>query len=43
MRELPDESVDAVVTDPPYGLEFMGVAWDTVRDNGIAASPQRVG
>src|SRR3972149_3309111 len=25
------ESVDAVVTDPPYGLEFMGVGWDTLR------------
>ena len=28
MRELPDNSVDAVVTDPPYGLEFMGKEWD---------------
>jgi DNA modification methylase len=28
MRELPAESVDAVVTDPPYGLEFMGKEWD---------------
>lgn len=28
MRELPDASVDAVVTDPPYGLEFMGREWD---------------
>lgn len=26
--ELPDASVDAVVTDPPYGLEFMGKDWD---------------
>jgi site-specific DNA-methyltransferase (adenine-specific) len=25
---LADDSVDAVVTDPPYGLEFMGKAWD---------------
>jgi DNA modification methylase len=25
---LPDDSVDAVVTDPPYGLEFMGKDWD---------------
>lgn len=25
---LPDESVDAVVTDPPYGLAFMGKSWD---------------
>ncbi|OAN35078.1 hypothetical protein A4X17_11390 [Plantibacter sp. H53] len=28
MRTLPDNSVDAVVTDPPYGLEFMGKGWD---------------
>lgn len=25
---LDAESVDAVVTDPPYGLEFMGKGWD---------------
>ena len=25
---LPDASVDAVVTDPPYGINFMGKAWD---------------
>jgi DNA modification methylase len=29
MRGLPDNSVDAVVTDPPYGLDFMGKHWDT--------------
>ena len=28
MRELQDASVDAVVTDPPYGLSFMGKRWD---------------
>jgi len=28
MKTLPDNSVDAVVTDPPYGLEFMGKEWD---------------
>jgi hypothetical protein len=28
LAELPDASVDAVVTDPPYGLEFMGKEWD---------------
>ena len=28
MRSLPDASVDAIVTDPPYGLGFMGKAWD---------------
>ena len=25
---LPDNSVDAIVTDPPYGLSFMGKRWD---------------
>jgi DNA modification methylase len=28
MREMDDASIDAVVTDPPYGLEFMGKEWD---------------
>lgn len=28
MQTLPDNSVDAVVTDPPYGIRFMGKAWD---------------
>ena len=28
MRGMPDASVDAVVTDPPYGLAFMGKHWD---------------
>jgi site-specific DNA-methyltransferase (adenine-specific) len=28
MRTLPDNSVDSIVTDPPYGLGFMGKAWD---------------
>jgi len=28
MRELPESSVDSIVTDPPYGLGFMGKDWD---------------
>lgn len=28
LRNLPDNSVDSVVTDPPYGLSFMGKKWD---------------
>lgn len=31
MRAMPPESVHAVVTDPPYGLEFMGRDWDRFR------------
>lgn len=28
MKEIPDNYVDAIVTDPPYGLSFMGKKWD---------------
>jgi len=28
MKEMPDNSVDSIVTDPPYGLSFMGKKWD---------------
>lgn len=30
MKMLPDDSVDSIVTDPPYGLGFMGKAWDAL-------------
>lgn len=29
MAQLESESVDAIVTDPPYGLAFMGAEWDS--------------
>lgn len=28
LKSMPDNSIDSVVTDPPYGLSFMGKAWD---------------
>jgi site-specific DNA-methyltransferase (adenine-specific) len=28
MAEMPENCIDAIVTDPPYGLEFMGKEWD---------------
>jgi DNA modification methylase len=28
MATMPDNSVDSIITDPPYGLEFMGKDWD---------------
>ncbi len=28
LKTLPDDSVDSIVTDPPYGLSFMGRKWD---------------
>lgn len=28
LRQMPNNFVDAVVTDPPYGIGFMGHSWD---------------
>ena len=28
MKTFPENSIDCVVTDPPYGMSFMGKAWD---------------
>jgi len=28
LKELEDNSVDTIITDPPYGLSFMGKKWD---------------
>jgi site-specific DNA-methyltransferase (adenine-specific) len=33
MKEMPENSVDSIVTDPPYELGFMGKSWDST---GIA-------
>lgn len=35
LKELPDNSIDSIVTDPPYELGFMGKSWDAT---GIAYS-----
>ena len=37
LATLPDCSVDAIVTDPPYELGFMGKKWDA---SGIAYDPE---
>ena len=31
LKELDDNSIDSIVTDPPYGLSFMGKDWDKVK------------
>jgi len=45
MRGLPAASVDAVVTDPPYGLEFMGKDWDAPwkQSGDVVRDPASVG
>ena len=29
MKRMPDNSIDAIVTDPPYGINFMNKKWDS--------------
>lgn len=36
MRAMPESSIDAIVTDPPYGLEFMGKKWDSLSPSDAA-------
>ena len=40
---FPDCYFDAVVTDPPYGLEFMGKDWDTFKSGDVIKDPVSVG
>jgi DNA modification methylase len=34
MGEMEPGSVDAIVTDPPYNIGFMGKQWDTGHGHG---------
>ncbi len=36
LETLPDNSVDSIITDPPYELNFMGKGWD---NSGVAFQP----
>jgi len=38
---IPDDSVDAIVTDPPAGIGFMGKEWDDFRRSRNAADAGR--
>jgi site-specific DNA-methyltransferase (adenine-specific) len=38
LKTLPDNSVDSIITDPPYGLTFMGKDWDSFKATNIAQS-----
>lgn len=43
MREIPDDSIDSICTDPPYGLEFMGKEWDGADGFRRSLNPADVG
>jgi DNA modification methylase len=43
LAQLPDDSVDSIVTDPPYGIEFMGKQWDAFAPEVAASTAARTG
>lgn len=43
MRTYPDQHFDAVITDPPYGISFLGEKWDTATPTGFQAWAQSWG
>ena len=36
MKKLEENSIDAIITDPPYGIGFMGKEWDNFKPEQIA-------
>jgi DNA modification methylase len=42
LRALPTNSIDASVTDPPYGIGFMGKEWDTFRPEIVEANTRKM-
>jgi site-specific DNA-methyltransferase (adenine-specific) len=43
MKTLPEGSIDAIVTDPPYGLSFMGKEWDRFEVPGMGERMEEEG
>ncbi len=41
MAAMPECSIDAIVTDPPYGLGFMGKEWDTFNPAEVEKQKKR--
>jgi len=41
MKEIDDNSIDAIITDPPYGIGFMGKKWDTFDQERIKQETEK--
>ncbi len=41
LKAIPDNSIDLIVTDPPFGIGFMGKAWDTFNSDYINKNVER--
>lgn len=41
LKELEDNSVDLICTDPPYGIGFMGKEWDTFKPDFVESGVKK--
>ena len=41
MAKMPDNCIDTIITDPPYGLGFMGKNWDTFKPEVVSQQMKR--
>jgi DNA modification methylase len=41
MPTLPENSVDSIITNPPYGIGFMGKEWDTFNSEELAGRTEK--
>lgn len=43
LATIPDGTLAALISDPPYGLEFMGKSWDKLWETGAGMSQPGIG
>lgn len=43
LATIPDGTLAALISDPPYGLEFMGKSWDKLWDTGAGMTQPGIG
>ena len=41
LKKLPKNSIDLIVTDPPFGIGFMGKAWDTFKPTAVKNATEK--
>jgi site-specific DNA-methyltransferase (adenine-specific) len=41
IKKMPDDCVDTIITDPPYGIGFMGKEWDNFKPTAVAKATKK--
>ncbi len=43
LKKFPDNSIDTILTDPPYGIGFMGKEWDNFNPTAVKEATEKSG